>query len=98
MNTKLVSSTNKEQLHSILALNKLCNIAKEINGDWMPDHAQRMACSMFSITINIDNSIKIIGRTSNQRSEVYFKSRDLALEAISILGIQELHKALTLNH
>lgn len=83
---------------SIKALIKLCEIAKRLNGNWKPNHRQRMCNSMFSITINIDNSIKIIGRTANQRSEVYFKSKKLAEKAIAEIGVVELHKALTLNY
>lgn len=32
------NSTSREQLESIMALNKLCNVAKYLNGDWVPNY------------------------------------------------------------
>jgi hypothetical protein len=88
------NSTTKEQLESILALNKLCNVAKYLNGGWMPDKDN----SPTSIFVNYINDKLMVGYTSIGHSNVHFKNKELALLAIEILGEEEIRKALTLNH
>ncbi len=91
------NSTTKEQLESILALNMLCNVAKHLNGDWLPkinsSGKHRNYCICFT-----SNKFVIDDFTYVQHSNVYFKSKELALQAIEILGEETIMKALTLNH
>jgi hypothetical protein len=87
---------NQAQLESILALNKLCNVAKYLNGDWLPDW-ENEDDEKASISY-MDEEIEIIESYLLQTSEVYFKSKKLAQQAIEILGKEEIRKALTLNH
>ena len=86
-------STSYKQLEQLLALNKLMNVAKYLNGDWEPDFTDNTQkwyinydyehlefCTDFSI--------------SYRRNLVYFKSAKLVHQAINILGEEEIKKAL----
>jgi len=91
------NSTTKEQLESILALNKLANVAKYLNGDWLPDWT--LSEWKYYICYSETNNLFSIGYLMEECfSDVYFKSEELAEQAIEILGEEEIRKALTLNH
>lgn len=86
-------SKTVDQLESILALNKLCNVAKYLNGNWLPKIGQSGAFILYTgeyLDIKSHNSVKY--------GMIYFKSEELAEQAIEILGEEEIRKALTLNH
>jgi hypothetical protein len=95
----LVGRQNKEQIQSITELLKLCNVAKYLNGDWIPKIGEthwfisKRKLSSYQDTedlfINKHNSV-IYGTP-------YFKSEQAAKEAIEILGEDSVRKALTLN-
>ena len=92
------NSSTKEQLESILALNKLCNVAKYLNDDWIPEFGAKQH---FYLTIDMDKNVRA-SNTSCQgglpvSNNVYFKTLELAKQAIEILGEEEVRKALTLN-
>jgi hypothetical protein len=89
------NSTTSEQLESILALNKLCNVARYLNRDWIPDWNTGEDKHYFYIE---KDEIKVSVAYWNKSSSVYFSSGKLALQAIEILGEEEIKKALTLNH
>lgn len=88
------NSTSKEQLESILALNKLCNVAKFLNGDWVPS----IVGTKYLIGMEDNNKLYITWQSSCIQSHCYFKTEELAQQAIDILGEEEIRKALTLNH
>jgi len=91
-------STTNSQLISILALNKLCNVAKYLNGDWLPDWNDDGVCKVY-IQINHQRDALSINMNSFiQPGHIYFKSEELAKQAIEILGEEEIRDALTLNH
>lgn len=85
-----------EQLESILALNMLCNVAKYLNGGWSPINKR----DKYKWCIRIDDiSNELVCETeAKQTSSVYFNTKELAQQAIDILGEEEIRKALTLNH
>lgn len=90
------NSTSGEQLESLMALNKLCNVAKYLNGDWLPDSADIDKNKLY---IYIHSSgLDISSHNCASEGNVFFKSRELALQAIEILGKETILKALTLNH
>lgn len=89
-------ATTKEQLESILALNKLCNVAKWLNEGWLPKFGSSYYRNYVIVTRKNGLEVDCCSHTKN--SAVYFKSRDLANKAIEILGEDEIRKALTLNH
>jgi hypothetical protein len=88
------NSVTKEQLESILALNKLCNVAKYLNNGGKPVFTGDTA----NYTITYYQKLKIEAFASTNSSSVFFKSKELAEKAIEILGKEEIRKALTLNH
>lgn len=88
------ASPTKAQLESILSLNKLCNVAKYLNGDWLPDGDYR---NEWQITTDIRTGEIVVDWFSYKHGPL-FKSKVLAKQAIEILGEDEIRKALTLNH
>lgn len=90
----IIIATSIQQIEQLLALNKLMNVTKYLNGDWKPDwHNSRETkwCLFF------DNCTHKITASTWQTSHygcVHFKSEELALQAIEILGEDEVKKAL----
>ena len=89
-----ILSTSRQQLEQLLALNKLMNIAKYLNGDWKPDFTNSTE-KKWCIDYDFEDSILDTDFVSIYRdSVVYFKSEELAFQAIEILGEEEVKKAL----
>lgn len=82
------NALSKKQLEKLLAINKLMNVAKYVNGDWKPDWHNNEERKYF-ITIYNDynnNKIKIELTLWTTENVVYFKSEEAAKKAINILG------------
>jgi hypothetical protein len=84
------------QLECILAKNKLANVARYLNGNWKPgitDFGHFDAYVLF-VTPNKDyiGYVKIHDCADN--SNVLFKSKELAQQAIKILGEKTVELAL----
>lgn len=92
--SELLVSTSQQQLLQIRALNKLMNVAKYLNGDWVPDFTNRNQNKWYIYydfeDLKLDTGICVYYRYS----VIYFKSEELALQAIEILGEEEVKKAL----
>lgn len=86
--------TNENQLEQLLALNKLMNVAKYLNGDWKPDWKNRQQYKYCCYFDNSKNKISITRWTNSSYGRVHFKSDEVALQAIEILGEDEVKKAL----
>lgn len=86
--------TSWKQLQQLLALNKLMNVAKYLNGDWEPNW-NNSSETKWCLFFNYCNKTLM---TSNWQSShygcVYFKSEELVYQAIEILGEEEVKKAL----
>lgn len=80
--------TTEAQAKRMLAFNKLMNIAKYLNGDWKSDFDRDY--QNWNICKDGDTFIAMFTRCLN-RGSVYFKSRDLALEAIRLMGEESLN-------
>jgi len=88
------NATSKEQLECLMAYNKLRNVAEYLNGGrkmlWENQFMEK-----YYIFYNwFLKRIKVDSVSNTQRSEVYFASKELAEEAIAILGEEEIKKAL----
>jgi hypothetical protein len=86
--------TSHKQLEQLLALNKLMNVAKYLNGDWEPNwysSGETKWCLFFDYW---KQKITASNWTTSHYGCVYFKSEELALQAIEILGEEEVKKAL----
>lgn len=86
-------STSEKQLAQLLALNKLMNVAKYLNGYWDPDFTDNQYKFYISYTSDIKKLAIWFKQYMNDGS-VYFKSEELARQAIEILGEEEVKKAL----
>ena len=86
--------TSEKQAQKLLAINKLLNTAKYLNGDWKPDFKdQREAKYILKTEASglpfIDFWYSVNG------SPAYFKSNELALQALEILGEETIKLALS---
>lgn len=89
-----VLATSQQQLQQIKALNKLMNVAKYLNGNWKPDFTN-FSERKWWIDYDFEDLMLSTDFSSCYRnSVVYFKSEELALQAIEILGEEEVKKAL----
>lgn len=83
-----VNCTSVAQAKRMVAFNKLQNIAKYLNGDWKPvfdgDHEN------WHIGKEGDTFLAMYTKYVNKAS-VYFKSKDLASEAIRLMGEDSLN-------
>lgn len=89
------NATSIQQIEQLLALNKLMNVANYLNGDWEPDFTDTDKQKWF---IDYNSKESILGTDFTfgvyRHSNVYFKSGELARQAIEILGEEEIKKAL----
>lgn len=86
--------TSEKQLEQLLALNKLMNVAKYLNGDWEPDFTN-FSERKYWIDYDFEDLMLSTDFSGYYRNSViYFKSEELAYQAIEILGEDEVKKAL----
>lgn len=86
--------TSHKQAEKLLAINKLMNVAKYLNGeDWKPDWDNEDELKYF---INKNREGIYVSRNNcNNFAIVYFKSKELAQQAIDILGEETIRLALS---
>lgn len=87
------NAVSKEQWEKLLALNKLINVAKYLNGDWKPDFTNIREEKWFIKT----ESGKIITAWTSLHNigTPCFKTAELARQAIEILGEETIKLALS---
>ena len=90
------NATTAHQLECILAKNKLANVAMYLNDGWEPDRTNKWHFNAWVLFITPNKDYigwsKIDNCASN--SNVLFKSKELALQAIEILGKETIKLAL----
>lgn len=90
------TATTKHQLECILAKNKLANVARYLNGDWTPGKTDRGHFDAYVLYVTPNKEylgyIKI--STCAHNSNVLFKSKELAKQAVEILGKETIELAL----
>lgn len=87
-------ATSQQQLQQIRALNKLMNVAKYLNGDWEPDWKNKYEdkyCIGYDYSLL---TLHVYRWTTTRNVGTWFKSIQLANQAIEILGEEEVKKAL----
>lgn len=87
------NSATKHQLECILAKNKLVNVAKYLNAEWKP----AVEDTAWYIISYGNNNIDIVNdyfQHSSCSSRIIFKTKDLARQAIEILGEETVKLAL----
>ena len=80
--------TSIAQAKRMIAFNKLQNIAKYLNGNWKPDFDGYH--KNWNI-IKTSNTFIAMNTTALNKASVYFKSEDLVLEAIRLMGEESLN-------
>lgn len=80
--------TTEAQAKRLLAFNKMMNIAKYLNGDWKPDFDGDH--ENWHIGKEGDTFLAMYTKYVNKAS-VYFKSKNIALEAIRLMGEDSLN-------
>lgn len=94
--------TSPKQAEKLLAINKLMNVAKYLNGDWQPDWQpdwNNGEEDKYYIQIEtLTDELHIDSTNLFNRSIVYFKSRKLANKAIEILGEETIRLALCTDY
>lgn len=87
-----IISTSKQQLEQLLALNKLMNVAKYLNGDWEPNWNDEFEDKIYFYYSS--GKLNICAKRYSNFGCVCFKTIDLAHQAVEILGKEEIKKAL----
>lgn len=86
--------TSYNQGRKLLAINKLMNVAKYLNGDWKPDWNNSKEEKWF-LKIDECNNVCTGDVEYTCLCNVFFKSCDFARQAIKILGEETIKAALS---
>lgn len=85
--------TSEKQVQKLMAINKLLNVCKHLNNGWIPDwnndHERKWYLEQDESDIIVDNEVLFNSRVC------YFKSKELAQQAIEILGEDTIRLALS---
>ena len=84
---------HSSQLERILAINKLMNVAEYLNDGWKPDWKNGHSSKWYLIWHHRLCKFIIDSGQLLQSNNIYFKTPDLALQAIEILGEEEVKLA-----
>lgn len=80
--------TSFAQAKRLAAFNKLQNIAKYLNKGWNPDFP---GSNNYTICKNYAGEYSILGNRKRQAGAIYFMTKDLANEAIRLMGEESLN-------
>ena len=80
--------TSVAQVKRLVAFNKLQNIAKYLNKGWNPDFP---GSNNYTICKNYAGGYSLIGNRKCQAGAIYFRTKDLANEAIRLMGEESLN-------
>ena len=84
----------EHQLQRLLALNKLMNVAYYLNDGWEPDWNDNSQGKVFIYYNHSDKAFQTFIDVGFNCGGVYFKSEELAKQAIEILGEETIKLAL----
>ena len=79
---------SKAQCKRMVAFNKLQNIAKYLNKGWNPDFPRS---NNYAICKNYAGGYSLLGNRKCQAGAIYFMTKDLANEAIRLMGEESLN-------
>ena len=94
--TKVLATSNTH-MHKILAINGLILVAKYLNEGWVPNFNNSKEPKYFMATTS-GNTVYIEKIYDLNASVVYFKTNELAQQAINILGEDTIRIALSPNY
>jgi len=90
--------TSRKQAEKLLAINKLMNVAKYLNDGWQPDWNNEKEDKYFIAYNYAINEIQTDADLVFQNSYIYFKSEELAQQAVNILGEEIIRLALCTDY
>ena len=90
------NASTEKQLKKLLAINKLMNVAKYLNDGWQPNWDD-INEAKYCIAIE-DDEIKIEFTWTECYLDIYFKSEELAQQAVNILGEEIIRFALCTDY
>lgn len=79
---------SEAQCKRMVAFNKLQNIAKYLNKGWNPDFP---GSNNYTICKNYAGEYSLLGNRKRQAGAIYFMTKDLANEAIRLMGDESLN-------
>lgn len=83
---------SKQMLNKLSAIYKLLMVAKYINGDWKPDWEDGVSKWFLCI---VEEEIETVCVARESYSIVYFRTEEIAKQAIQILGEETIRLALS---
>lgn len=92
-----LNCTSCKQAEKLLAINKLLNVARFLNGEWKPDWDDASE-PKFSFFIGSENDMEIAAEYDKLHHLVYFRTKKLAQRAIDILGEDTIRLALSTDY
>ena len=92
-----VLATSNTHMHKILAINSLILVAKYLNEGWVPSFNNSNEPKYFMATTS-GNAVYIEKVYGFNSSVIYFKTNELAIQAIDILGEDTIRIALSPNY
>lgn len=87
-NKDINNCASEAQCKRMVAFNKLQNIAKYLNKGWEPDFPDQ---NNYTICKNCAGGYCLLGNNKYQAGAIYFRTEDLALEAIRLMGEESLN-------
>lgn len=84
-----------KQAEKLIAINKLMNVAKYLNGDWHPDWDKPQEKKYYIKVDAYPYNLKVDFNLCYRDGNIYFKSEELAKQAIEILGEDTIKLALS---
>lgn len=94
--TDLNNASSEHQLECILAKNQLANVARYLNGNWTPGKTDTGHFDAYVLYVTPNKEYMGYIKIANcaQNSNVLFKSKELAKQAVEILGKETIELAL----
>lgn len=87
--------TSQKQIEKLISINKLLNVAKYLNREWKPNWKDADERKYFIYICPRDCYIGVKSATIHMSDIVYFKSEELAKQAMEILGEETIKTALS---
>jgi len=89
----ITNCTSRKQCDKLEAINRTMNVAKFLNGDWKPKW--NVVDGNYYIFIHPDSNVITTDITRCNRGVIFFQSRELAQQAVDILGEDTIKLALS---
>lgn len=90
-------ASSEKQLSKLLAINKLLNVAKYLNGNWKPNWLDASE-EKWQFQLSAEEGLEIRVYVAINSGIVYFRTEELAQQALKILGEETIYLALSTDY